>query len=763
MYPWGRQGGKIVKVNAPGAVLGTYTGQAATFGAAITTTPLTGEVVVTDDGSGTEDATKNCVPAINSLQGKIAMVDRGVCEFGRKALNAQQSGAIGCIICNFEDGTIGMAAGTAGAQVTIPTVMMTKPDCDKLRQYAGSGLNVSLVLPASTGPDFLDGDFDNGIIAHEYGHGISNRLTGGPSQAGCLGNAEQMGEGWSDWFTLVTAVKPGDVAAQKRGVGTYVLRQADDGQGIRRYPYSTDMSINPLTFSSVAENTEVHALGEIWTAVTWDLYWAMVEKYGFDADLTNPNSGNARAIQLVMDGMKLQPCSPGFISGRDAIVAADMVNYDGVDTCLISEVFARRGMGIFASQGDSDNASDGIENFDPIPTCVKALKIAKETSTPIIEAGEDAKFTITVTNHKDEAATNVVVTDPLPAGLTFSSASNGGFDNSGVVTWNLGTMASGQVITLNYTAKSNPNNKSLLTFRDNMDTEGASWIPLINDKGNQTFFLQSDSVKVGDFAWRADAPVTETDQVLLFFDPLIKVSGAKPVMRFWHNYNTEGGADAGFVEFQKAGESQWRRIAAEKGIRAGYNNKIAYGTFAIPFISGFSGNSNGWVRSYLDMSEYSDQEILFRFRFGSDAAVNVPDGGWVIDQVDLMDMVNYDSEACVTADGGDQACANAPEKGVIVDTDATVGTNDPITDALGLRVQPNPASEVLTLLIGESASGPVQITVIGADGRIALQHNTNNLFAGQALSLDIRHLPAGLYVVRVDSSIGSSVAKVAKQ
>ena len=763
MYTWGRQGGKVVKVNAPGAVLGTYTGQSAAFGPAITDIPVTGEVVVTDDGSGTEDATKNCAPAFNSLQGKIAMVDRGVCEFGRKALNAQQAGAIGCIICNFEDGTIGMAAGAVGAQVTIPTIMMTKADCDLLRQYAGNGLNLSLVLPASTGPDFLDGDFDNGIIAHEYGHGISNRLTGGPSQTGCLSNAEQMGEGWSDWFTLVTAVKPGDVAIQKRGVGTYVQRQANDGQGIRRYPYSNDMSISPVTYSTVAENTGVHAIGEIWAAVTWDLYWAMVEKYGYDQDLTNPNSGNARAIQLVIDGMKLQPCSPGFITGRDAIIAADKENYAGVDTCLISEVFARRGMGIFASQGDSDNASDGIENFDPIPTCVKALKIAKETSTPIIEAGDDAQFTITVTNHKDEAATNVVVTDPLPAGLSFSSASNGGFDNSGVVTWNIGTMASGQVITLNYTVKSNPNNKSLLTFRDNMDTEGASWIPLINDKGNQTFFLQGDSVKVGDFAWRADAPVTETDQVLLFFDPLIKVSGAKPVMRFWHNYNTEGGADAGFVEFQKAGESQWRRIAAEKGIRAGYNNKIAYGTFAIPFISGFSGNSNGWVRSYIDVSEYSNQEIIFRFRFGSDAAINVPDGGWIVDQVDLMDMVNYESEACVIADGGDQACAKAPESGVIVDTDATVGTNDPITDALGLRVQPNPASEMLTLLIGESASGPVQITVIGADGRIALQHNTNNLFAGQALSLDIRHLPAGLYVVRVDSSIGSSVAKVAKR
>jgi len=48
-----------------------------------------------------------------------------------------------------------------------------------------------------------DGDFDNGVIVHEYGHGISNRLAGGPSTSGCLSNDEQMGEGWSDWFGLV--------------------------------------------------------------------------------------------------------------------------------------------------------------------------------------------------------------------------------------------------------------------------------------------------------------------------------------------------------------------------------------------------------------------------------------------------------------------------------------------------------------------------------------------------------------------------------
>lgn len=109
----------------------------------------------------------------------------------------------------------------------------------------------------------------------------------------------------------------------------------------------------------------------------WDSTWAMADKYGFDPDLNNQTSGNARALQLVMDGLKLQPCSPGFRDGRDAIMQADRLRYNGADTCTISSVFARRGLGYYASQGLSTDAGDGVENFDPIPYCIKELKIKK--------------------------------------------------------------------------------------------------------------------------------------------------------------------------------------------------------------------------------------------------------------------------------------------------------------------------------------------------------------------------------------------------
>ncbi|HRI61652.1 MAG TPA: M36 family metallopeptidase, partial [Saprospiraceae bacterium] len=293
MFVWTR-GGQSLTVNSPAPVAGVYTTSGTqSWGADITDVPVTGQVVIADDGTGTA---LGCDPLVNNLTGKVAMIDRGDCQFGVKALNAQNAGAIGCIICNTEPGYVIMSAGTSGGDVDIPVIMLSVSDCQVLRQYVSGGLNVSFVLPPTPGPSLLDGDFDNGIIAHEYGHGISNRLTGGPANTDCLFNGEQMGEGWSDFFTLITTLKPGDVAATPRGIGTYVLRHPTDGIGIRRYPYTTDMNVNPVTYESVAENPESHARGEVWTAVTWDLYWAMVEKYGFDADITNVNSGNGRAI-----------------------------------------------------------------------------------------------------------------------------------------------------------------------------------------------------------------------------------------------------------------------------------------------------------------------------------------------------------------------------------------------------------------------------------------------------------------------------------
>jgi uncharacterized repeat protein (TIGR01451 family) len=760
MYVWDRAGGKIINVNGPAPVIGNYGGSSSDgngWGGAITTTPVTGDVVVVTDGSA--DPTQGCNPPVNDVAGKIVMVDRGTCQFGAKALNVEQAGAIACIICNFEDATLGMAAGTVGAQVTIPVVMMKKSDCDLLRQYAGAGLNISIGLPNITGPAQRDGDFDNGIIAHEFHHGISNRLTG--NGFSCLGNAEQMGEGWSDWAGLVLSLEPGDQGGDKRGIGTFALYQETDGQGIRRYPYSTDMSISPLTYSAVPSSAIPHGVGEVWSNMIWDLHWAMIEKYGYDADINNPNSGNFRAMQLVVDGMKMQPCNPGFIDGRDAIMMADIINYNGADTCLISSVFARRGLGYLASQGESSSAGDGIENFDPIPTCIKELKIKKVTSTPTITPGDNVSFEITVTNHKDEEAANVVVTDELPNGLTLVSASNGGTVVGGKVTWNLGSMPSGQVRTLTYTAKSSAALGSNRYFQDLLETEDEWYSNLVDLNTGEIFILQGDVFHPGSGtkAWAGRSVAIESD-FSLENTFTINVTGAKPAMRFWHQYNTEAGVDAGFVEVQDKADplGQWQRLPEEKAIRGGYDGQVQYATFAIPFLYGFHGNSNGWKQSYFDLSDFAGKEITFRFRMGSDVNTAPIDGAWYIDEVELMDLFNYAGEACITS-GSDQACASAPEYGVIVNP-ATVATEEPGQAFIPIAVQPNPADVFLSITFGQSLEGEVQTSLINAEGRVVLSRAVQGVGEGQVVNLNVQQVPAGVYTLRIQNTAGSSVQKV---
>ncbi|MEM7581989.1 MAG: M36 family metallopeptidase, partial [Acidobacteriota bacterium] len=97
-----------------------------------------------------------------------------------------------------------------------------------------------------------DGDFDNGVIVHEYGHGISIRQVGGPGNSSCLNNTQQAGEGWSDLLGLIYTHEPGDAGTDSRGIGTYLFGQAPDGPGIRDLPYSTDPAVNNWTYESIS-------------------------------------------------------------------------------------------------------------------------------------------------------------------------------------------------------------------------------------------------------------------------------------------------------------------------------------------------------------------------------------------------------------------------------------------------------------------------------------------------------------------------------
>nr|WP_244267746.1 T9SS-dependent M36 family metallopeptidase [Nonlabens ulvanivorans] len=356
---------------------GSYDGEPAAFGSTLPSpnSPLIADLaLVIDDNSGgvSTDTSDGCDVITNGalLTGKIVVMRRGNCQFGTKVLAAQNQGAIAVIVVNnAATAPIAMAPGNDGNLVTIPSIMISQANGNALIAALQSGTNINASLN-NTGLFRKDGSLDNGIVAHEYGHGISTRLTGGPANPSCLSNNEQMGEGWSDWFSLIITIEPGDQGADLRGIGTYATNQSINGSGIRNFPYSTDFNINPVTFGDTnnANFSAPHGIGSIWASMLWDLSWRFIDDYGYDPDLFNGTGGNNIAMQLIMDGMKLQPCNPGFVDGRDAILQADMIANGGVNSDRIWEVFAARGLGFSATQGDSNNRFDQIEAFDtPAP------------------------------------------------------------------------------------------------------------------------------------------------------------------------------------------------------------------------------------------------------------------------------------------------------------------------------------------------------------------------------------------------------------
>ncbi|MBC6698957.1 T9SS-dependent M36 family metallopeptidase [Hymenobacter sp. BT190] len=373
MYLWsGIPDPDMFKVTAPAALAGSYKSVQASFSAPLTPVPVTGKLVLAATAVGVGQEGCTTFSNATAMAGNIAVVYRGSCTFAQKVQNAQEAGAIAAIVINNVAGDPTAMGGTAAVPITIPAVMIGQADGATIRAALDAAQEVRVALRnVGSGPE-IDGDFDNGIIAHEYGHGISNRLTGGPAVVNCLQNAEQMGEGWSDWFGLMLTMKTGDTSPKRRGIGTYALGQATTAQGIRPAPYSTDFAVNDYTYGDTNSPTltQPHGVGFVWCTMLWDLNWALIDRYGYDANLYSGTGGNNLAMQLVMDGMKGQACSPGFVDGRNAILAADMAN-GGLNQKLIWQVFAKRGLGFGASQGLRTSRSDQVENFDlpPLYAC----------------------------------------------------------------------------------------------------------------------------------------------------------------------------------------------------------------------------------------------------------------------------------------------------------------------------------------------------------------------------------------------------------
>ncbi len=495
-------------------------------------------------------------------------------------------------------------------------------------------------------PD-LDSDFDNGIIVHEYAHGISNRLSGGAAAAGCLHNAEQPGEGWSDWFALVMTHEAGDTRTTPRGIGTYVLEQdPNTGTGIRQYPYTTDMTVNPHTYDDIIGNG-VHGTGSVWCAMLWELYWDLVDQDGYDSDLINGTGGNNKAMDLVMEGMKLQPCSPGFVDARDAILQADELLYGGANKCLIWNAFARRGLGVSAIQGSSSSRDDGVEAFD-----VKGAEISKTSDLTEVDVGQVVSYTIqSASNCVDY--TGYFITDTLPAEMSYvpGSASDGGVYSNGVITWPvISNFTSGMTTNYSYQATLNPGvyQGNTVVFSDDMEAGTGDWT--VSNTTGLSNWTQVQSPDCGSMAWYAEELEANPNTENQYLDLAERLLDGIVTLSFDHWYDTEINWDGGQVEISIDGGNNWIDLGPQF-TQNGYNDYIKDS----PSEEAFSGQSGGCIRSVVDLTPYCGERAIIRFNFYYDQFVS--GNGWYIDNVELSSTAAVRNVARADLGGGQEVRA----------------------------------------------------------------------------------------------------------
>jgi uncharacterized repeat protein (TIGR01451 family) len=772
MYLWGGSLPELTEssnifdfeVLAPTSLTGSYEYVAANFGGTLPDgMPLVSQVVLVNDGNGVgSDACQSIVNGAD-LVGKIAMIDRGSCQIGSKALAAQEAGAAAVMICNNQsqayDG-MDLVPGSAGNQVTIPVFGVELSTCNQLKTGLPD-LEFSIVFQVADpfavplpGPTGLDSDFDNGIIAHEYAHGISNRLTGGRLQSGCLDRTQQLeqaGEGWSDFFTLAMTTTSANYADEPRGIGTYSDGQAVTGGGIRTNPYSRSMLVNDDTYSIVSGLITgdptvgaypVHRIGTIWCIMLWDLYWNLVDEYGFDDDLILGTGGNNMAMQLVMDGFKLQPCNPSFVEARDAILEADIVNYGGANQCLIWETFARRGLGVNAAEG-------GVEDFNLPVNCPEAFYVRK-TAVATANAGEIITYELEIANGLSSLVEEAIVIDQLPTGTTLVEGSSDCNISvvDGQLTLNLGNAAAGEVFNCSYQLQTSMAPFSYAVFEDRV-TNLSKW-DNDNPLGDVTWGLRVNAAFSGIVSIYAGGVNVVADQTLTLSEPVF-LDNTNPGLSFYHRFSLEDGYDGGVIEISADGGDTWEDVGAENFIENGYTGMLEDSDNPLSGRPAFTNTLDQYFRSIVDLSAYAGETVLIRFRLGTDTGGGAREG-WYLDDITIYGNLRTITNTACTSNNGENLCSSV----VTVLNEGIVATEN-IDQDRPMQLFPNPTAGELTVALPNVLNEQVEISILGIDGR-ELQKQTYNGFLRE--TLDLGTLPAGVYMLQFRTAATLTTRKV---
>ncbi|TPV93262.1 MAG: hypothetical protein B7733_21415, partial [Myxococcales bacterium FL481] len=340
---------------------------------------LTAEAVLANDG--TEPVTDGCEEPEDDIAGKILVVESGatddappVCRSVDRAQIAQAAGAVGLIYLGDSE-AVPTLGSDPNIEITIPGLSLAKPDGDLLVAQLGEDDPTELTMKREARPD-RDGTIDNQIVAHEWGHYLHHRLVLCGAHS-CRG----MSEGWADYVSLHMTVREDDDPEGLYPVASYATAKGGENNyyfGIRRYPYSTDMTKSPLSFRHIKtseelpddvpmqpkapDNAQVHNVGEVWASMLHDAHMNLLAASRGPNARMSWEEAHRRMADYIVAGMKLTPVEPDFVQQRDAILAAAAA-VDPDDMEALAEGFAKRGLGscAVAPPPTSTNNEEAVE------------------------------------------------------------------------------------------------------------------------------------------------------------------------------------------------------------------------------------------------------------------------------------------------------------------------------------------------------------------------------------------------------------------
>jgi len=690
---------------------------------------LTGTAVLSDDGSPTP--TQACQKPTN-VAGQIAVIDRGTCDFVTKAKNAQAGGAAGIILRNDADGHVAPSPGVADPSITIPLIALSKEDGQKLTAPLSRGpLPVRLVRGAEV---LHDGTIDNTVVAHEWGHYLHHRLVTCGSLS-CGG----MSEGWADFNALFMSVREGDSfdgrvfpLAQYAAAG---LLPDAAYFGIRRAPYSTDMTKNPFTFTHVRwqsdlptgaplaptspDMSEVHNVGEIWAQMLFEGY-VNLQKAGQTANPPRSfEESKRRMADYLVAGMAATPIEPTFTEQRDAILGVVWAAGQKDDFDALSRGFAKRGLGVGAVSPptDSNSLDEAVESFSTGGDFAFVDAAIDDSGTScdhdgVLDSGESGTLVLRVRNSgwAPLAGTKIQVSTTEPS-IQFADgamATIESVDPFDVAKATIGISADRTrlarteipihiTVTNDLAASKTGDADARLMYNyddvpassvsDNIESTTTAWTFLHGAKPLDGWVREGNA---SNHVWHGADLGIASDESLV--SPDIAVGTGDFTIAFSHRFAFESGAvdpagpevffDGGVLEISDDGGTTWKDVSAfadpgyPQTLYASKENKnVLTGRKA------WAGQSAGYPEYAPATLKFGKQlagkTIKVRFRIGSDESAGA--AGWDIDQLTFSGITNLpfstvvdDRRVCTAAPAPD-ASTGAPGEG---DNPGAGGGND---------------------------------------------------------------------------------------